>query len=126
MFIKLAVHAGFTLKEAQEVALSGACLAYCCTDMASIGELQITEFLGEAKHASGGSDTSNKGNKEFHTPKQEAKAVTQECTEQQTQDYKQACTLFCGHIMKVGKDLKHAAAAVTCKLEEISKTAAAL
>jgi hypothetical protein len=46
--------------------------------MASIGELQVAEFLGNAKHASGGSDASNKGNREVH-----ALTVTRERTEEQ-------------------------------------------
>ncbi len=42
------------------------------------------------------------------------------CSSEQIQTTEQACTLFCRHITKVGKGSKHAAAAATCKLKEIS------
>ncbi len=81
MLVNLTVHAGFSKKEARKMAPSGLYLGYCCTDMVSIGELQIACFLGEAKHASSRSDTSNKGNKEVH-----ALTVTREWTAEQVKN----------------------------------------
>mmetsp|Transcript_28073 Transcript_28073/g.57514 ORF Transcript_28073/g.57514 Transcript_28073/m.57514 type:complete len:290 (+) Transcript_28073:522-1391(+) len=89
--------------------------------MASYGELQVAEFLGEAKHASAGSDASNKGNVEVHSL-----CVSRERTQEQINNKEKSTTLFCGHIPKGGKKAEHAAAAVEGKLAEIGETAAAL
>jgi len=86
-----------------------------------MGELQIAEFLGGAKHASGASDASNKGNQEFH-----GLTVSKERTAEQVANSTHATTMFCGHITKAGKDAKHAADAIEGKLEEICETAVAL
>ncbi len=59
MFQTLAMHSCFSKAEAKKMALSWSYLVDCCTNMASIGKLQIA--------TSGWSDTSIKGNKEVHT-----------------------------------------------------------